>query len=130
MKRLKAKDGSRVAKGGKSILKERETDILRLILDYLKVRGIFHWRMPGQGTAYTKNGEMQFRRSSIAGFPDIAGIYKSTFFALEVKTSKGKVSKLQEEYILKINLNGGYAVVVRSLEDAQRVVDTIDKHVY
>ena len=57
-----------------------------------------------------------------AGVPDILCCYKGRFIAFEVKTEKGRVSKLQKAVIEKINRAGGIAVVVRSVGEVKDVI--------
>lgn len=59
-----------------------------------------------------------------AGLPDIMAIAKNgRFVGLEVKRpSVGKVTDLQRRMLENINKAGGYAVVVRTVEDAERAM--------
>lgn len=45
------------------------------------------------------------------------------FFALEVKTPKGRVSDEQRQFLDLVNRHGGYAAVARSVDDAVRAVE-------
>lgn len=54
-----------------------------------------------------------------AGIPDIICCYKGRFIAFEVKTEKGKATKLQEATIEKIKMAGGTAVIVRSVREVK-----------
>jgi hypothetical protein len=58
-----------------------------------------------------------------AGVPDIVGCKNGRFFALEVKTEAGTPTKLQEYVMNKIKAAGGISGVVRSVEDAKRLLD-------
>jgi hypothetical protein len=59
----------------------------------------------------------------IKGAGDIFILYKGIFCSLEVKREKGGVvSPNQTNFMEMVNDNGGYACVVRSLEDAAEVV--------
>ena len=55
--------------------------------------------------------------------PDMVGQTVAVFTALEVKTAKGKPTDKQAAFIKAVNDNGGRADVVRSPEDAVRVVE-------
>ena len=81
------------------------------IMAWLKKDG--YWAVKIHGAAY-----------QTAGLPDIVAIdRKGRFVGLEVKRPIiGKVTALQERTLQNINLGGGYAVVVRALEDAQRAM--------
>lgn len=54
--------------------------------------------------------------------PDMVGQKVAVFTALEVKTPKGRPTDKQAAFIQAVNDNGGRAGVVRSAEDAVRVV--------
>ena len=58
----------------------------------------------------------------VAGFPDLLGCVKGRFYALEVKTSKGKPSELQIRVMKRIKLAGGITGVVRSVDEALALV--------
>ena len=57
-----------------------------------------------------------------AGVPDILACIDGRFFAFEVKTEKGKLTKLQEATIGKILAAGGKAFVVRSTDEVRAVL--------
>jgi hypothetical protein len=62
------------------------------------------------------------------GSSDLVGIVTMAngcgrFVAFEVKTERGRVSAEQALFLGVVNRRGGYGVVVRSIEDAQRAVD-------
>ena len=53
---------------------------------------------------------------------------KGRFVGLEVKRPiVGKVTALQEKTLQSINLGGGYAVVVRSVEDVQAAMESSEQ---
>lgn len=57
------------------------------------------------------------------GFSDLFGMtLDGRFIALEVKTPEGRVSEEQEKFIAAIKKRGGLAAVVRSVEEALRVL--------
>ena len=88
-----------------------EKDITNSILRYLKtVPNCFYWKEHGgiYGTA---------------GIPDIIACISGRFFAFEVKTENGKITKLQEATIKKILAAGGTAVVVRSVDEARAALN-------
>ena len=58
-----------------------------------------------------------------AGIPDIIACIDGHFFGLEVKTDKGKPTKLQESVIRKILAAGGTALVVRSVDEVRAAID-------
>lgn len=57
------------------------------------------------------------------GFSDLFGLtFDGRFLALEVKTPTGKVSPEQLAFVAAIKRSGGRAGIVRSVEDALRVL--------
>ena len=61
-----------------------------------------------------------------AGIPDIICCYKGKFVAFEVKTPRGKLSKLQEIIIQKIKNANGIAYKVTSLEDVKEILENLE----
>lgn len=57
----------------------------------------------------------------ISGIPDILMIEDSYIYFFEVKTPRGRVSKIQEYTMDKIQKAGGNCYVVRSVEDVRGV---------
>lgn len=85
-----------------------EKTITNEIMAWLKKSG--YWAVKIHGAAY-----------QTAGLPDIVAIdRKGRFVGLEVKRPQiGKLTDLQKRTLENINMGGGYAVVVRTLADAQ-----------
>jgi len=52
-----------------------------------------------------------------AGTPDILASIHGRFVGIELKTSKGKISKIQHHRIGQIERSGGVAEAVRNKED-------------
>ena len=88
-----------------------EKDIVSSILRYLKtVPGCFAWK---------EHGGMY----GTAGLPDIICCICGRFVAFEVKTPSGRLTKLQEITIQKINEAKGTACKVSSVDEVRAVVD-------
>ena len=90
----------------------KESELIKKISDYLKsVPDLFFWKEHGgiYGTS---------------GIPDIIVCIDGRFIALEVKTQKGKTTPLQNAAIRKIRNSGGFAFVVRSVEEAKNAIDS------
>ena len=62
-----------------------------------------------------------------SGIPDILASYKGRFLGLEVKLDYNKPSKIQEVKLEWINRSGGIGRVVRSVDEVEEVLATIDK---
>lgn len=61
-----------------------------------------------------------------AGVPDIIICFRGKFIGLEVKAPDGKLTPLQDATIRKIKASGGIAEVVRSIDDAKRIIESIN----
>ena len=88
-----------------------ESDIVKSIMRYLKtVPDCFFWK---------EHGGMY----GTAGIPDIIACIGGHFYGFEVKTEKGRPTKLQEAVIRKILAAGGTALVVRSADEVRAVIE-------
>lgn len=75
------------------------------------------------GTATTTDGRTQ-RFGLCRGAADLVGIGPGgRFFALEVKTSSGRLSPEQDRFLALVRSRGGFAAVVRSVDDALAAVE-------
>ena len=92
----------------------KEKDITTAIMGYLKTTPeCFAWKT--HGGMY-----------SVAGLPDIICCYRGRFVAFEVKTETGKLTKLQENTIAKINAAKGYAFKVTSVNEIKEILENIN----
>lgn len=92
-----------------------EASLTDKIKQYLKsVDGLFFWKEHGG----------QYGSS---GIPDLIVCYRGRFIAFEVKSDKGKTTVLQEITIRKIIKAGGYAMVVRSVEEVRSVIEALKR---
>ena len=57
------------------------------------------------------------------GLPDLVAIDCGRTLWLEVKTPKGRTSRIQEVLLRRITDQGGEAYVVRSLDDVRKALD-------
>jgi len=90
-----------------------EKDIVNAIMRRLKtVPGCFCWKQHGG-------------RWGTAGLPDIICCYRGRFVAFEVKTSSGKLSKLQEITIRRIQEAGGEAHKVTSVDEVLQILERL-----
>ena len=95
--------------------KKDETIIQDAIIKYLNDNRILHWRMSGA--------------SNMAGFPDLMVCYKGRFVAFEIKTADGKATFQQHNVITEIIWNGGYAFIVRSVDDVKLMLQRVDERI-
>ena len=102
-------------------MKEKETEIQAAILDYLRLRGHFCWRVNNTpATFIDRHGARQFRAMStyaLKGVPDIVLIRDGRFYGIECKTQAGKLSVEQAEFARKCVAAGGEYIVARSIDD-------------
>ena len=93
-------------------VREREALVVQRIRRELARRGWYCIKIPGG--------------PYLAGFPDLLAFRDGVTLALEVKALNGKLSKLQEVTIEKLNEYGVLADCVSSLEEAVGILDWID----
>lgn len=112
-----------------------ETKIMRSIMLALTKAGCVVWRNETSG-AYVgrvihKDGRVVTLQNAqlmtfglCVGSADIIGIHKPTgrFLAVEVKTSTGKPTKEQLNFIEQINAANGIAGIARTVEDALQLL--------
>ena len=86
----------------------KENDLQKKIRDNLRINFGGKW-MKIHGSIYQETG-----------IPDLIGVCKGKFFALEVKLpgKEATASDMQKLQIKQIAENGGYATVVSSVADA------------
>ncbi|APM39890.1 VRR-NUC domain-containing protein [Clostridium kluyveri] len=65
-------------------------------------------------------------RYGTAGIPDIICCFNGRFIAFEVKTEKGRLTKLQEITIQKIKEAKGKAFKVTSLEEVKNILENLE----
>jgi hypothetical protein len=106
----------------------KESELLSFALNCLKQSGMVYWRVPNGPVMHSINGRMIRKCSPIKGFPDIAGVLPSgKFFAIELKTDKGRLSIEQVDWITKLNFSGAIAVVLRSKDEIMEFVTSASK---
>lgn len=88
----------------------KEKEIQKKIIEYLNKNG-----------AYSVKSIVTNR----SGSPDIICCFNGLFVALEVKTEKGIISKLQEYHQKEILKSGGRALIVRSVEEVKALIEEL-----
>lgn len=96
----------------------READIQKSILDWLRLRRIFHYRQ-NVGVLKTAN---RFVRFGVKGLPDIICVIKGQYVGLEVKREGKELSCAQVEFAVDLQRAGGRYHVVHSLAEAQEAL--------
>ena len=110
----------------------KESEVQRLILEYLATRGdVWVWRSQSTGIYNPSTSTWLKMRGvgRIQGVSDILGILGSPdivdgkqigcgrFLAIEVKSRYGKPTPEQQHFLLQINNRGGVGFIARSVED-------------
>lgn len=100
------------------MVKMAEKEIVSSILRYLKsVPNCFAWK---------EHGGMY----GTAGIPDIIACIGGRFFAFEVKTKLGKLTKLQEITLRRIQEAKGQAYKVTSLSEVKSILEHLEDEPY
>ncbi len=97
-------------------MSDREQIIQREIMDWLKAKGILHWRQH-LGAVRVKGARI---KNPMKGFPDIAGIVPYTngrLFVIEVKQAGGRFSMEQVEWMTRLGVADVLYIVATSVED-------------
>ena len=85
-------------------IKLTETDIKRMLKDYLDIKGWFNFHlMAGMG--------------SYKGAPDMIAIKDGRVLFIEAKRQNGKQSEYQKDFQKVIELSGGEYVLAKSIDD-------------
>lgn len=105
---------------------EKESEIQKKIIAYLQDRDdVFIFKI-NNGSVFDPTLKC-FRKltgkGQRKGISDILGLTKNgRFIALEVKTKTGKISKEQKEFLYEIEKRNGIFGVVKSVEDAKKIL--------
>lgn len=103
-----------------------EADLLRFTTNRLERSGLLWWRVSNGPSVYSRSNKTFFRKSPIAGFPDLAGLTPDgQFWAMELKTEKGRMRPEQTKWIEKIKLSNGIAEIIRSPSEALNFIYTV-----
>jgi len=99
-----------------------EADLMRSIMIALSNEGHFVVRA-NVGLFFTKDGR-PIRSGLPVGFPDLFGhrSFDARAYYMEVKTATGRVTASQEQFLLAMRQRGAIAGVVRSIDDAIKLL--------
>lgn len=108
----------------------KESDIQKQIIQWLHLKNVFAWVNKTQGT-FDPYKRVFRRNTTKKGISDIIGVLPDgRFLAIEVKTSTGRVSPEQKEFIETVQKNEGIAFVARNLESVIKELEPLIKTVY
>ena len=95
------------------------------ILEWLLSQGALAW--PTHSVGIYDPVKKIFRKNMakfhILGVSDILGIWKTHPLAIEVKSSVGRATTAQLQFIEKFNSQGGIAFIARSLDEVKAYLD-------
>jgi len=103
-----------------------EGSVLASILEYLKLRRVYAWRVNSGATKVpaSEGTRERFIRFGFSGCSDIIGILDDgRLLAIEVKSARGVATADQLVFLAEIAKRGGVAFVARSIED-------VDQHLF
>jgi hypothetical protein len=99
-------------------MKTPEGAVVKVCLDYLKLRGAYVWRNNTGALRDKKNRPVFFGR---VGSSDIIGLLPGgRFIAVECKAPGGHPGEHQIEFLNQVEKMGGLAVIARSVEDLEK----------
>jgi hypothetical protein len=105
---------------------EKEADVQRAILNYLALRGIFHYRNNSGAFVFpaTATTARRFIKAGALGSPDIVCVIDGQYVGIEVKAPKGRQIDNQKKFQWQMEAAGGKYVLAYSLDD---VVSALQK---
>ena len=93
-----------------------EQDIQKVILDYLRYKKIFCWKVNNAGIYKKKTGA--YIPTGLLGVSDIIGLLPNgLFLAIEVKRPGKEPLDNQKEFLENIRKNNGVGLVAYSVDD-------------
>lgn len=102
----------------------REHEIQAGILEWLKLKRIFHYRTNAGAMGGTHKGKRWYVRFGRKGQPDILVIYRGIPYGIEVKAPGKEQSREQVEFQTEFERAGGRYVLAFCLEDVMRSLET------
>lgn len=108
---------------------QKEADILRTCLDWLKLHGVFCWRQNQGAITGEHNGKRRFLRfTTMDGVSDILGVLPPTgrMLAVECKRPGRKPTPEQEAFMSIVRGCGGVAFCVHSLAELEESLAGLD----
>ena len=108
----------------KNGVKQSEKELVKVIIDYLLLKGCYVWINDTVGIYDKERGVWRRRRHNSykpLGISDVIGLTKEgRFVAIEVKTPEGhSPTETQKAFLKRVEENQGIAFIARSLEDVE-----------
>ena len=112
------------------MLKEKEVEVKKKIIDYLRLKGWRVYRIYNGAVPMIKKKKIIWRKQpkEYRGVPDLFAMKKNfPMLWLEVKGKGGRLRKEQEEFIKLARLtSNGWAHVVWSLEEVIEIIKVLE----
>lgn len=106
-----------------STQKIKEKDIQKAILDWLKLSKIFCYKNSTVGIFKKSTGA--YIPSQSVGSPDIVCVIEGRYVGMEVKKPGYGLRESQVEFRRALEAAGGEYHIVRSVDEAQKVVQSV-----
>jgi hypothetical protein len=106
---------------------QRESDIVRDCLTWLRLQGVFCWRQNQGAITGSYKGKRRFLRfTSVDGVSDILGVLRpqGQLLALEVKRPGKKPTPEQEAFLATVRDHGGIGAYVQSVAELEELLAT------
>lgn len=103
-----------------------ENEIHRAIVAQLRGRaapGVVYWHTPNDGKRSHASAKRLQAMGMRAGVSDLCFVHDGDFFALEIKSAKGRATPEQDQFKADIIAAGGCAWIVNTLDDAITVLE-------
>jgi hypothetical protein len=97
----------------------RETDVVRAVLDYLRLKGIFSWRSNNVGVYDpVRKRHRSFR--GLKGVADILAVLQGgRILVVECKGPRGRLTEEQDHFLAQVRAKGGVALVIRDVRELE-----------
>mgnify|MGYP001602956253 CR=1 FL=1 len=109
----------------KTVFKKGETEqhIQKAILDYLKVKKFVVFKHRNVGIFKKSTNQYIPLSAGEIGISDIIGCSpEGRFVAIEVKKAGGSATVAQNDFLKRIEANGGIAILAYSIDDVMNVL--------
>ena len=101
----------------------KESELLKLVLDWLALHRIFHWRMnTGSSGPMFYKGKRRFVRYGVPGVPDIMCCVKGRMIGIELKGDGGEQSQAQKNFQSSLEAAGGKYILARRLDEVTEAI--------
>ena len=96
----------------------KENAVVKAVLDFLKLKGVFAWRNQSTGIY---DGKRWRPAHTIRGVSDIIAVHNGTAYFIECKTATGRLSKYQADFRDAVTKAGGVFILARGVADVSQL---------